>query len=132
MRDGVEPTKAVAIIGASKNRSKFGNKAVRAYVIRGWNVYPIHPTARQIEGLPVYRSILDIPGHVHRASLYLPPAVGVDVLEEIAQKGVDEFFVNPGAESDDLIQRARFLGLHPICACSIVNIGMSPEALSEA
>jgi uncharacterized protein len=131
MADSSGATKVVAIIGASADRKKFGNKAVRAYRARGWKVYPIHPTAQQIEGLPAYRSMLDVEQHVDRVSLYLPPAVGVTVLDEIARKGVDEFFVNPGAESDELIQRARFLGLHPICACSIVNIGMSPEALSE-
>jgi uncharacterized protein len=123
--------RVVAVIGASADRSKYGNKAVRAYVAQGWKVYPIHPTAGEIEGLPVVRSILDISEHVHRATLYLPPAVGIKVLDEIARKRVDELFVNPGAESDELIDRARSLGLDPIAACSIVDIGMSPEALGE-
>lgn len=124
--------KVVAVIGASADRRKYGNKAVRAYVRQGWKVYPIHPTATEIEGLPVLRSILDIPEHVNRASLYLPPSVGMVVLGEIRQKGVDEFLVNPGAESDELIDTARSLGLDPTMTCSIVDIGMSPGSLPES
>jgi uncharacterized protein len=63
---------------------------------------------------------------VDRASLYLPPQVGVSVLDGIKQKGVKELFVNPGAESDELMTKAEALGLDPIWACSIVDIGERP------
>lgn len=49
----------VAVIGASSQRRKSGNQAVRAYRRRGWQVFPIHPTATEIEGLPVYRTIFE-------------------------------------------------------------------------
>ncbi|MGB9625584.1 MAG: CoA-binding protein [Phycisphaerae bacterium] len=119
----------VAVIGASSDRRKYGNKAVRAYKRQGWKVYPVHSTAREIEGLPAVRSIAEIREHVNRATLYLPPSAGMAVLEEIAGKGVDEFFVNPGAESEELLERARSLGLNPIVACSIVDIGLAPGEL---
>ncbi|MCK6456442.1 MAG: CoA-binding protein [Phycisphaerae bacterium] len=118
--------KVVAVIGASSDPSKYGNKAVRAYLRQGWRVYPVTPKPEPIEGLSPVKSILDIPGHVHRATLYLAPAIGRTVLREIAEKGVDEFFVNPGAESDELLAEAERLGLRPIQACSIVEIGERP------
>jgi predicted CoA-binding protein len=117
---------SVAIIGASNVREKFGNKAVRAYLRQGWTVYPVNPTEREIEGLPVYASVTDIPADVDRVSLYLPPQVGLGVLDGIKQKGVKELFVNPGAESEELMARAEALGLDPIWACSIVDIGERP------
>ena len=118
--------RTVAVIGASNAREKFGNKAVRAYLRQGWTVYPVNPNEREVEGLPAYRSITDIPGPVTRATLYLPPEVGLRVLDGIKAKGVTELYVNPGAESDDLMTRAEALGLDPIWACSIVDIGERP------
>ena len=117
---------AVAVIGASGTPSKYGNRAVRAYLRQGWTVYPVNPNEQQIEGLPVFASVSAIPGPVDRASLYLPPEIGVGVLEEIQRKGIRELYVNPGAESDELIARAEQLGLEPIQACSIVDIGERP------
>jgi uncharacterized protein len=118
--------RTVAVIGASNVKEKFGNKAVRAYLRQGWTVYPVNPTEAEIEGLKTFPSITDIPGPVDRATLYLPPAVGLGVLESIKTKGVQELYVNPGAESDELMAKAEALGLDPIWACSIVEIGERP------
>ena len=117
---------SVAVIGASSVQHKYGNRAVRAYLRQGWTVYPVNPHETSIEGLKVFGSILDIPGQVDRASLYVPAAVGETLLEAIQRKGVKELWVNPGAESDALIERAERLGLQPIQACSIVDIGERP------
>jgi predicted CoA-binding protein len=123
-----QPT--VAIIGASADRRKFGNKAVRAFAAKGYRVFPIHPAASEIEGHKAYRSILDVPAEkLDRASLYLPPSLGVQVLEEIASKRVTELWVNPGAESDELFEKAERLGINMIFACSIVGVGVSPAEL---
>jgi predicted CoA-binding protein len=116
----------IAILGASNDRSKYGNKAVRAYIRQGWTVYPVSPSATEVEGLPAFASIESIPGPVDRASLYLPPAVGIRVLAGIAAKGVAELWVNPGAESDALLAEAERLGLTTIQACSIVDVGERP------
>jgi predicted CoA-binding protein len=116
----------VAVIGASRERGKYGNRAVRAYQRQGWTVYPVNPNEREVEGLPAFRSITDIPGPVDRATIYVPPQVGLELLPAIKAKGVGELFVNPGAESDELIAEAQRLGLDPIMACSIVDIGERP------
>jgi predicted CoA-binding protein len=119
--------KSVAVIGASNDRSKYGNKAVRAYLLNGFKVYPVNPREETIEGLKAYRSILEIPEEVDRATLYVPPKVGLKVIEEIAEKGVKELYFNPGSESDELVEKARKLGLNPILACSILAVGLDPE-----
>jgi len=124
--EGSKP-ESVAVIGASNDRTKYGNKAVRAYSLSGFRVYPVNPREETIEGLRAYKSILDIPGEVDRATLYVPPEVGLKVVEEIAEKGAKELYINPGAESDELMDKARKLGLNPILACSILAVGLDPE-----
>lgn len=121
--------KTVAVIGASNNRQKFGNRAVRAYQSQGYTVIPIHPTEAEVEGLPAYRSVLDVPGRIDMASLYVPPEVGLQVIEQVVNKGIAEVWLNPGADSDELIEKTRALGIKPIVACSIVSLGLNPYRL---
>jgi predicted CoA-binding protein len=117
---------SVAVIGASSALQKFGNKAVRAYLRQHWTVYPVHPNEKTIEGLPVYARVKDLPAGVDRFSLYVPPSVGITLLEAIKSKQPTEVYLNPGSESDALIARAEALGLEPILACSIIEIGERP------
>src|SRR2546427_8005020 len=99
--------KVVAVIGASSNRQKFGNRAVRAFRRQGYIVVPINPHEREVEGLKAYRSVLDVPGAIDMATMYVPPEIGEQVIDEIAQKQIREVWLNPGSESDALIVRAR-------------------------
>ena len=117
---------SVAVVGASSAPQKFGNKAVRAYLRQGWTVYPVNPNEKTIEGLPVYARIEDLPAGVERFSLYVAPSVGITLLEAIKSKQPAEVYLNPGSESDALIARAEALGLEPILACSIIEIGERP------
>ena len=118
--------KTVAVIGASSHRQKFGNIAVRAFVKAGYKVIPINPHEREVEGLRTYASVLDVPESIDMATVYVPPEIGERVIEEIAEKGIGEVWLNPGAESVTLVAKARALGIRPIEACSIVGIGLSP------
>ena len=120
--------KVVAVIGASSDRSKFGNRAVRAFRRQGYTVIPINPHETLIEGLETYRSVLHVPGTIDMASFYVPPDVGERVMDEVAKKGVAEVWLNPGAESERLIRHAKSLHIEPIVACSIVAIGQDPYA----
>ena len=121
----------VAILGASADRSKYGNKAVRAFLARGFTVYPVNPKGGEIEGLPAYKSLSEIPPEVKldRVSVYLPPAIGLKTLPEIVARGTSELWLNPGSESEELVEAAEKQGLNVIQACSIVAVGMSPHDL---
>ncbi len=116
----------VAIVGASPDRSKFGNKAVRSYLSLGWTVHPVHPKAATIEGRRTIAALRDVPRPVDRVLFYVPPEIGLTLLDDVVALAPGEFWVNPGAESPALIQRARELGLDPIQACAIVAVGDSP------
>lgn len=117
----------VAIIGASNNRKKFGNKAVRAYLAQGFEVYPVNLHEKRIEGRTVYRSVRDIPIAIDRVSVYLPPPQTLTILDDVAAKGTGELYLNPGSESEQVLARARELGLAPILACSVIAIDDSPD-----
>jgi len=121
--------KTVAVLGASADRSKFGNKAVRAYLQRGYTVYPVNPRETEIEGIPAHRALADVPVRPNLISVYLPPPVLLKVLPEIAAKGCDELWLNPGTESPEVLAEAERLGLNVVQACSIVSIGLSPATL---
>ena len=118
----------VMVIGASTNREKYGNKAVRAYRRQGHEVFPVNPRADEIEGVRCYHTIGEVPGPIDRATIYLPPKLTLGVLDELAARGADvaELWLNPGSESDEVIKRAKELGFDPITACSIIAIGEQP------
>jgi len=123
--------KTIAIVGASADRAKYGNKAVRAFRQGGWTVYPVNPSVPEVEGLRAYASIAEVPGPIDRISMYVPPNIGRKMLAAIAAKAPTEFFLNPGSEDAGLVEEAEALGLHPIQACSIVNIGLRPDMFPD-
>jgi hypothetical protein len=120
--------KIVAVIGASSDRRKFGNRALRAFRRQGYTVLAINPNETVVEGLKTYASVLDVPAAIDMATFYVPPDVGEKVMPEVARKKIPEVWLNPGSESDALIRLARSLDVEPIIACSIIGIGENPYA----
>jgi uncharacterized protein len=120
-------TKTVAVVGASSDRRKFGNKALRAYVAEGYTVFAINPNEEAVEGLQTYASVLDVPGSIDMATVYVQPDVAERLLREFEQKQIPEIWINPGAESDQLMAEAAQRKLNIIYACSIVGIGRNPS-----
>jgi predicted CoA-binding protein len=119
--------KTIAVLGASKDRSKFGNKCVRSYREAGWEVFPVNlGSAEPIEGLATVRRLQDIPAALDRISVYLPPPVTLELLAEIAEKGAGEVWFNPGSADPRVLDEARRRGITARPGCSIVDIGMSP------
>jgi len=126
-------TRSIAVVGASADRRKFGNKCVRAYAEAGWTVYPVHPTESAVEGLTAYTSVAAIPAErLDRVSVYLAPPRLLAALADIATKPVGELWLNPGTESPEVLAEAVRLGLHAVEACSIVDIGVSPSRYPDA
>lgn len=120
--------KTVAILGASADRSKFGNKSVRAHLDHGYQVFPVNPKGGTIEGLAVVVRLAEVPvPHLDRISVYLPPPVALAALPEIAAARATEVYFNPGSDSPEVLAEARRLGIAAIQACSIVDLGTSPR-----
>lgn len=119
--------KTVAVIGASSDRSKFGNKALRAFRTQGYKVIPINPTETEVEGEKAYVSVLDYDGPIDEATFYVNPRVGEKVLDDVAAKQIATVWLNPGADGENVVARAKALGLNAIRACSIIAIGDSPS-----
>lgn len=88
---------------------------------------PINPHETEVEGLPAYASVMDVPETIDMATVYVRPEVGEQVIEEIAKKRIAEVWLNPGAESGALVAKARRLGIRPIERCSILAIGLRPS-----
>jgi predicted CoA-binding protein len=121
--------KTIAVVGASANRQKFGNKCVRAYREAGYRVYPVNPGEREIEGLPVCRTLAEVPEPLDRISVYLPPPVTLALLPEIARAAAGhgtEVWFNPGSADTEVLAEARRLGVAAHSGCSIVDIGRRP------
>ena len=122
--------KTIAVLGASANRHKFGNKCVRAYRDAGYRVFPVNPAEREIEGLPVCRTLAEVPAPVDRISVYLPPALTLSLLPDIAlatgYPSVTEVWFNPGSADGAVLAEARRLGIAARPGCSIVDIGRRP------
>src|SRR5580693_3250392 len=118
--------KTVIILGASADRNKFGNKSLRAYQRQGYDVYPVNPRETEIEGARVYQTVSAVPVRPDIVTVYLPPEKLLPLLAEIAAKGCDELWLNPGTESGAVLAEVKRLGLNVIQACSIVGLGLSP------
>ena len=121
-------SKTVAVVGASSDRRKFGNKALRAFKAEGYRVIPINPNEREVEGMATYASVLDVPERIDMATVYVQPEVGLRLLPEFEQKQIEEIWINPGADSPELIADARRRKLNIIVACSLVGAGQDPSA----
>jgi predicted CoA-binding protein len=125
----MQPMKTVAVIGASNDRSKFGNKAMRAFQQTGHKVFPVHPAQAEVEGLPCFKSIREVPERPNLVSVYLGPERLLAILPDIAARGCDELWLNPGTVSDEVVAKAEELGLSTRQLCSIREVGLSPAEL---
>jgi len=119
--------KTVAVVGASSSRAKFGNKALRAFLAEGYRVLAINPNETEVEGLKTYASVLDVPGPIDMATVYVQPDVTLRLLDEFQRKGIAEIWVNPGAEDSAVMAEARRRKMNVFFACSIIGIGRNPR-----
>lgn len=118
----------VLVVGATPDRARFANKAVRAYVRQGHTVMAVNPKGEGVEGVPGYASVLDAPGPLERVLIYLRAANSMPVLEQLAtRKDIGEVWLNPGADDPEVVALGEKLGLTIVCDCSIVAIGDSPS-----
>ena len=114
-----------AVVGASQDRSKYGNKVLRAYLQNSRAVHPVNPTADEVEGLKAYPTLADLPEALHGISIITPPRVTETVVERAGELGIKNIWMQPGAESDSAIESAKRLGMNVIGGgpCLLVILG---------
>jgi predicted CoA-binding protein len=92
-------------------------------------VYPVNPNEPEVEGLKTLASIKDVPVRPDKITVYIPPQRLVKILPDIAARGCDELYLNPGTESEAVLAECERLGLNAIQACSIIAVGAEPHGL---
>ena len=114
-----------AVVGASKNRDKYGNKVLRCYQQHGRDVYAVNPTETDIEGATTFKSVSELPDDVQALSIITPPPVTEKIVREAAARGIKKLWMQPGAESAKAIDLAEELGLSVIAGgpCLLVVLG---------
>jgi len=114
-----------AVVGASTDRAKYGNKCLRCYQQAGRAVFPVHPREAEIEGLPAHPDLASLPQVPHGITIVTPPHVTEGVVEEAAAAGVRHVWMQPGAESAAALTRAEELGLSIVAGgpCLLVLLG---------
>ena len=101
-----------AVVGASTDRSKYGNKVLRAYQQNDYEVVPVNPKGGAIEGLNAHTSLADLDDPAsHAVSVITPPSVTLRVIEEAKNLGIEQIWLQPGSESPEVLDAAREHGL---------------------
>lgn len=116
--------KRFAVVGASQDHTKYGNKVLRVYQQNHYEVIPVNPKASEIEGLPAYPDLSSIPGEIDGVSIITPPAVTERVVLEAVNKGIKNIWMQPGAESAAAIEAAEAAGANVIAGgpCILVSL----------
>jgi predicted CoA-binding protein len=116
---------AFGVVGASEDRSKFGNKVLRCYLSNNKTVVPVNPKASSVEGVPSVASVSDLPDNVKSISVITPPQVTEQVVEAAIAKGITSIWMQPGAESAAAVERCKQAGINVIAdhSCILVVLG---------
>lgn len=123
-----------AVVGASANRAKVGNKVFRAYQQAGRPVFAVHPRAEQIEGQTAYPDLASLPQTVYGISIITPPAITERIVEEAGQLGIVHLWMQPGAQSERGVAIAQRFGMNFIAgdACLLLARGFAgPPSTSD-
>jgi predicted CoA-binding protein len=116
--------KRFAVVGASTDRSKYGNKVLRAYLQNNREAVPVNPGAEEVEGLPAYRDLTSVPGDVDGVSIITPPVVTEKVVQQAVDRGVKNIWMQPGAESPAAIESAQRAGANVIAGGPCILVAM--------
>ncbi len=114
-----------AVVGASRDRQKYGHRVLKKYLDSGLRAYPVNPKETEILGETCYPDLKSLPEPVSRVSIITPPEITESVVEEAASIGAEILWMQPGAESSRAVDRARELGLRVISGGPCVLVSLS-------
>lgn len=114
----------VAILGTSDKPDRYSNMLIKRLSAKGHTVYPINPALKAIDGLPVYRSLADVPAGAEVLSIYMNANRSSEIADAIVASGIPRVIFNPGAENPALAERLSAAGRDVEEACSLVLSGL--------
>lgn len=116
---------AYAVVGASKDRTKFGNKVLRCYLQNNLQVTPVHPLEKEIEGVACVNKLSQLNPEVKSISVITPPAITEKIVEEAQQQGIKNIWMQPGASSPEAIKKCQEYGINVVAdgSCVLVELG---------
>ncbi len=110
----LENTRTIAVIGASKDRTKPSRSVMRYLMRHGYKCYPVNPTADVIGGLKSYKSILDIPDEIDVADVFLPSEKVIEIVDDVVKKNVKVLWMQEGIINEKAAEIARSHGIKVI------------------
>ncbi len=127
--DSFFASESFGVIGASNDRSKYGNKVLRAFIQMRKKVIPVHPKEELIEGLNVVHDVLYLPNTVKSISIITPPNITEDIIEKAHRIGIQFIWMQPGAESPKAIADCKKYGINLIAQgpCILVKLGFQEK-----
>lgn len=110
----------VAVLGASNKPERFSYKTLKMLVEKGHSPFPVHPAHKEIDGIPVYKSLEDLPEKMDTISVYLSAANSEPLTDSLLRSGARRVIFNPGAENPVLAGKLRAVGIEALEACSFL------------
>ena len=92
----------IALIGASNDKNKYGNKILLDLISKGHNVVPINPKENSIAGMKSYNSISELSEKPSIINFVVPPNIGFQLTKDLVESDHDNFWYQPGAESEEI------------------------------
>ncbi len=117
--------KSFAVVGASRNPSKYGYQVFKNLLMRNKKVFPINPKADYIDGIKCYKSILDVPEVPYGVHFIVPPEITEKVLEDVKKLGILYVWMQPGAESENAIKYCKNNGINVIYYRCILQLPLN-------
>lgn len=95
--------KKFAVVGATDNPQKYGNQIVKNLKSRGYEVYPVNPRLKELEGFRCYSTLADVPVKVDVVDFVVPPEATEEILRQCKKLKLNRIWLQPGSESEKAI-----------------------------
>lgn len=96
----------MAVVGVSRNKSKFGNTIFKELKAKGYRLYPVHPTLESFDDLPCFKTIADLPPEVTAVVICTNSGMALDLIREAHNRNIQHIWLQQGAHSDEAVQYA--------------------------
>ena len=114
----------IALVGATNSKSKYGNIIFHNLLNKGYRVHPVNPRATTVDGHKAYKTLAELKDAVENVDLInvvIPAKMGLEVIREAKELGLDNLWFQPGAESQEIVDECERLDMtYIVDACTMV------------